>query len=108
VPSVIFARLLLDKILATHIERILGQRGNMSEWVATASGAAAVVSAVVAFFAARYSRPQARAAHDQVSAANDFARQLGQSEAVIHFTSRFFDLMRDGTKFDQPQWEYQF
>ena len=34
--------------------------------------------------------------------------QIGQSEAVIHFTSRFFDLMKEGPKFQNWNWAYQF
>lgn len=75
------------------------------------SGFSAVISAAVAMLAVGYSRSAVRAARDQASAAigaNQFARQVGQSEAVIHFTGRFFDLMCDGPKFGDQAWEYQF
>ena len=83
----------------------------MANWIALVSSLAAVASAIIAFFAVRYSRSAVRAARDQASAsigANDFARQVGQSEAVVHFTGRFFDLLSDGPKFGDPKWEYQF
>ena len=38
-------------------------------------------------------------------------QQLERANAVIHFTSRFFDLVKDGepsAELSQPQWAYQF
>lgn len=83
----------------------------MAQWVALVSSLAAVVSAIIAFFAVRYSRSVVHAAREQASAAigaNDFARQVGQSQAVVHFTGRFFDLLSDGPRFGDAKWEYQF
>ncbi len=80
----------------------------MADSVALISGIAAAVSALVAVL---YSRSAVRASRDQAKAAmgaNDFARQIGQSEAVIHFTGRFFDLLKDGPDFGNRTWEYQF
>lgn len=83
----------------------------MADWIALVSSVAAVASVVIALVALRYSRAAVRATLDQASAAtsaNQFAKQVGQSEAVIHFTGRFFDLMNDGPKFGDTKWEYHF
>src|SRR5215470_3439002 len=81
------------------------------DFIGLASGLAAVVSTAVAMLALGYSRIAVRAARDQATAAigaNQFARQVGQGEAVIHFTGRFFDLMSGGTRFGDQAWEYRF
>jgi len=36
------------------------------------------------------------------------AQQTARSAAVIHFTGRFFDLMDNGAKFEDPDWTYQY
>src|SRR6185312_4959496 len=51
-----------------------------------------------------------RAARDQAAAArsaNSFARQLGHSEAVIHFTGRYGELVSGGMMIGDPAWAYQ-
>lgn len=79
--------------------------------VAAVSVAAAVVSCLIAAWALRVARETGAATRSQadaVSHANVYAEQLGQSQAVIHFTGRFFDLMRQTANFADPQWSYQF
>jgi hypothetical protein len=38
----------------------------------------------------------------------DHAREAGHGATVTHFTSRFFDLITGGMKFDDPDWTYQY
>jgi hypothetical protein len=81
-----------------------------SDMAAIAATAAAVISALVALVAVIYSRAAVRAARDQAGAAlaaNTFARQTGQSEAIVHFVGRYHQLMEDGQQFGAPSWEYQ-
>jgi hypothetical protein len=79
--------------------------------VTSVSAATAVISVLIAYWAARESRKSANATATQAeraAEANFQARQIGQSEAVIHFTSRFFDLMKEGAKFTDRNWAYQY
>jgi hypothetical protein len=83
----------------------------MSTWLVAISTLAAVVSCGVSAWAITIARQAAvAAAHEATAAqeANEHARRMGQSEAVIHFTGRFFDLMADGAQFADPAWTYQF
>jgi hypothetical protein len=72
--------------------------------LAVISAVVAGVSCVISFWALRVSRNQAELAAD----ANDHAKQIGHGQAVIHFSSRYFDLMNRGPRFDDAQWTYQF
>jgi hypothetical protein len=74
--------------------------------IAAAYGAL-LASAVSVVLAARSTREAHRQA-DLAEHAIDHARQAGQAATVIHFTSRFFDLMKDGDHFDDRAWAYQF
>ena len=64
----------------------------------------AAVSCAISFWALRTSRRQADLAAD----ANDRASQIAHGQAVIHFSSRYFDLMNRGPRFYDPRWTYQF
>jgi ABC-type multidrug transport system fused ATPase/permease subunit len=64
---------------------------------------ALLVSAVAIFFNAIQTR--------RLTEANLMEQQFARSGAVIHFTSRFFDLIKDGepiNKFADPIWAQQF
>ena len=79
--------------------------------VTSVSAATAVISLLIAYWAARESRKSASATFSQAeraAEANFQARQIGQSEAVIHFTGRFFDLMKEGSRFTDRHWAYQY
>jgi hypothetical protein len=83
----------------------------MSTWIAAVSTLAAVVSCAASAWAIALARQATAAAAREAAAAqeaNAHAKQLGQSEAVIHFTGRFFDLLIAGRRFDDPAWVYQF
>lgn len=87
------------------------QLDTFSVVVTTITAITAVISTVIAVWALIVARQSARATQsqaDRAAEANRYTRQIGQSEAVIHFTSRFFDLMREGPKFNDPHWAYQF
>jgi hypothetical protein len=62
------------------------------------------VSALIAWGAKKQTHRQADMAVAQV----ELSAQTGQSATVIHFTSRFFDLIRDGMRFDNDEWRYQY
>jgi hypothetical protein len=72
--------------------------------LAAISVVVAVLSCAISFWAFRTSRRQADLAAD----ANDRARQIAHGQAVIHFSSRYFDLMNRGRRFDDTRWTYQF
>lgn len=72
--------------------------------LAAISAVVAGLSCAISFWLLRISRSQANLAAD----ANDHARQIGHGQAVIHFSSRYFDLMNRGPRFDDAQWTYQF
>jgi hypothetical protein len=74
--------------------------------IAAAYGAllASAVSVVLAARSARETRRQADLAEHAIL----HAKQSGQAATVIHFTSRFFDIMKDGDHFDDRAWAYQF
>ena len=64
---------------------------------------ALLVSAVAIFFNAVQTK--------RLTEANLMEQQFARSNAVIHFTSRFFDLIKDGEptqKFADPIWAHQF
>lgn len=63
-----------------------------------------VISVLLAVRSAKEARRQA----DSAELSLDNARQAGQSTTVIHFTNRFFDLIRDGLRFADPSWAQQF
>lgn len=78
---------------------------------AALSVVAAITSCLIALWALRVARETGTATRvqaDAASHANVHAEQLGQSQAVIHFTGRFFDLMRQAADFNDAQWSYQF
>jgi hypothetical protein len=82
----------------------------MTDIFAIFSTVTATASVVIAIVAMWYSRGAARAARDQAVAAlnaNNFARQLRQSEAVLQFTERYGDMTNGGSKFGDRNWEYQ-
>lgn len=69
-----------------------------------------IISTIIAFWALIVSRKSANETKrqaDKAEEANQYARMLGQSEAVIHFTSRFFDLMKGKPDFRDEEWVYQ-
>jgi hypothetical protein len=68
---------------------------------------ALLVSAFSVILAARSAKAARRHA-DAAERATEHAQQSGAGATVIHFTNRFFDLMRNGPHFDDPDWEYQF
>jgi len=72
--------------------------------VAFASLSLAVFSIVLAARSLKESRRHGDVAE---RAALD-ARQTAQSAAVIHFTNRFFDLMRNGPRFEDADWANQY
>jgi hypothetical protein len=79
-----------------------------AEFLTTAAACGALlVSAVSAAFAARSARETRRQA-DVAELATEHAQQSGVGAIVIHFTSRFFELMKDGPRFDDPAWTYQY
>jgi hypothetical protein len=65
---------------------------------------ASFVSVVLAARSAREARRQA----DVAERATEHAQQSGVGAIVIHFTSRFFELMKGGPRFDDPDWTYQY
>jgi hypothetical protein len=71
--------------------------------LAAISAVVAVFSCAISFRMLRISRSQA----DLAAKANDHAKQIGHGQAVIHFSSRYFDLMNRGPRFDDAQWMYQ-
>jgi len=79
--------------------------------VDTANGLAAIAavifSAVSAFIAHR-AATQARRQADVAAEQSRMSAQTSQSVNVTHFTSRFFDLIRDGMRFSSPEWTYQY
>lgn len=79
--------------------------------VTVTSATTAVISVLLAYVAYREARKAAKATQtqaDKATEANDQARRIGQSDAIIHFTSRFFDLMKEGADFTNDKWAYQF
>jgi hypothetical protein len=72
-----------------------------------AAGFSALVSMASAGFAYR-SAKEAKRQGDVAERAVSHAQQAAQSAAVIHFTDRFFDLMRSGPNFENKDWAYQF
>jgi hypothetical protein len=74
--------------------------------IAAAYGAL-LASAVSVVLAARSTREAHRQA-DLAEHAIAHAKQSGQVATVIHFTSRFFDLMKEGEHFEDRDWTYQF
>jgi len=64
---------------------------------------ALLISSVAVFFNALQTK--------RLTEANLMGQQFARSDAVIHFTSRFFDLIKDGEppgSFADPNWAYQF
>jgi hypothetical protein len=51
---------------------------------------------------------QTRRQADVAVAQAELSAGTGQSATVIHFTSRFFDLIRDGMRFESDEWRYQY
>lgn len=72
--------------------------------IATVSAVAAAGSCIVSFWAVRVSMRQASIATDSYN----HARQISQSDAVIHFADQYFNIVRDGKKFKDPNWLYRY
>jgi hypothetical protein len=72
--------------------------------IAVVSVVVATLSCAISYLAVRISRRQALLAGE----ANDQARQIGLGQAVIHFASRYFDLMSRGPNFDDPHWTREY
>ena len=62
------------------------------------------VSAVAAWQAMKHAKRQA----DLAGVAVDQARESGHSASVMHFTSRHFDLVRNGHRFEDTEWATQY
>jgi hypothetical protein len=62
------------------------------------------VSAVAAWQAMRHAKRQA----DLADAAVRQAKDSDHSASVLHFTSRFLDLVRGGMRFDDKEWTTQY
>jgi hypothetical protein len=72
---------------------------------------AACLSRPLATFSVVFAAQSAKEAKRQAGAAEQAildAQQSAQSAAVIHFTGRFFDLMKSGSKFRNSAWAYQY
>lgn len=72
-----------------------------------AAGFSVLVSMASAGFTYR-SAKEAKRQGDVAERAVSHAQQAAQSAAVIHFTDRFFDLMRSGPNFENKDWAYQY
>lgn len=81
---------------------------NVAAIITTTTTIISTIIAVWALIVANRSTKATQSQADKAEQANQYARQLGQSEAVIHFTARFFDLMREGALFTNQRWTYQF
>jgi hypothetical protein len=78
------------------------------EILTTAAAYGALLFSAFSVILAARSAKEARRQADVAERATEHAQQSGAGAIVIHFTSRFFDLMRGGPRFDDPDWEYQF